>query len=62
MKKIIKRWMEVEKLNINRYCQITITISRRYYQKNRFKEEKNKLDENKNWDKNNADEDDIWDL
>jgi hypothetical protein len=54
--------MGIDRLNISRYRQITITISRRYCREDRFKEEKSKLEESKGWDKDNADRDDPWDL
>ncbi|KAF8850661.1 hypothetical protein BDZ45DRAFT_602559, partial [Acephala macrosclerotiorum] len=47
---------------ISGYRQITITISRRYCREDRFEEEKSKLKESKNWNKDNADRNDSWDL
>ena len=54
--------MDIDGLNISEYWQITITISRRYYREDRFEEEKSKLEESKDWDENNADGDNPWDL
>ena len=56
------RWMGVDGLNISGYPQIAIAISRRYCRENRFEEEKSKLEESEDWEEDNADGDDAWDL
>jgi hypothetical protein len=45
LKKIVIKYLNINKLNINDYRQIAIIISRRYCREDRFEEEKSKLEE-----------------
>ena len=62
LKQAAERWMGVDGFNISSYRQIAIAISRRYCREDRFEEEKSKLEEGEDWDEDNADGDDPWDL
>jgi RecQ family ATP-dependent DNA helicase len=65
-RKILKeaaiRWMGIQGYNISANRQIMIAMSRRYCRDDRFEEEKNKLDDGEEWDEDNVDGDDPWDL
>lgn len=60
MQESSERWMGV-RVNISAWRHIAIAISRKYCREDRFEEEKVKLEDGE-WDEDNVDGDDIWDL
>ena len=62
LKEAAMRWMGIKGYNISANRHIMIAISRRYCRDDRFEEEKNKLDDGEEWDEDNVDGDDPWDL
>jgi hypothetical protein len=59
MQESSERWMGV-RVNISAWRHIAIAISRKYCREDRFEEEV-KLEDGE-WDEDNVDGDDIWDL
>jgi RecQ family ATP-dependent DNA helicase len=60
MQESSERWMGA-RVNISAWRHIAIAISRKYCRDDRFEEEKARLEDGE-WDEDNADGDDIWDL
>jgi superfamily II DNA/RNA helicase len=61
MQESSRRWMNV-RLNISAWRHSAIAISRRFCHEDRFHEQKRKLDEDEEWDEDNVEGDDLWDL
>ena len=62
LKEAAMRWMGIKGYNISANRHIIIAASRRYCREDRFEEEKNKLEDHEDWDEDNVDGDDPWDL
>jgi hypothetical protein len=62
LKEAAMRWMGIKGYNISANWHIIIAASRRYCREDRFEEEKNKLDDSEEWDEDNVEGDDPWDL